>query len=162
VGAQQDRVDALEAEGRVFRGDFGRAIDELVRDRSRERARAEAASQHLKDLESTRAEDRPSEVSIWESAAMSAVSGDAAVAEQDLTFQIEALQRSLDGKNLALEQDLVEASGALEGSLTAIRHLTHELQRLLDEALGEIREAPLDRAAGESSGFRSGTAWRRT
>ena len=42
VRAEQARVDTLEADGRRFRADIGHAIDQLVRDRSRERAQAEA------------------------------------------------------------------------------------------------------------------------
>jgi len=141
VGTQQDRVDALETEGRRFRDDFGRAIDELVRDRSHERARSRVAGRSISISGNVRDPGGHADIALWETALLAT---DGSVpdepATEDLTFQIDALQRSLQAKNVALEADIVEASGALEGSLAAIRHLTHELRRLVDEAGEELRE----------------------
>jgi serine/threonine-protein kinase len=168
VGAQQDRVDALEAEGRVFRDDIGRAIDQLVRDRSHERAKS--ASQRRIPLE-TGARERGtahSDVALWETALLAADGGMPHLPDEDLTFQIDALQRSLQSKNVALEDQIVEASGALEGSLAAIRHLTHELRRLVDDAAAQLGEgqgrADADRSASTGGSVRpmsgGGRSWR--
>jgi serine/threonine-protein kinase len=132
--AQQAEVDALEADGREFRADIGRALDELVLDRSRERAHVEAASRRLAAMEEDPTADRTSDAAVWESAALSEESGESRVAEEDLTFQIDALQRRLAEKNASVEQALALASGALEGSLVAVRHLTYELERLVADA----------------------------
>jgi len=142
VGAQQDRVDTLEAEGRGFRDDFGRAIDQLVRDRSHERAKSASVSVRRAPLQ-TGARERGaaghSDIALWETALLAADGAMPRLPEDDLTFQLAALQRSLQSKNVALEDQIVEASGALEGSLAAIRHLTHELRRLVDEATAQLQ-----------------------
>jgi serine/threonine protein kinase len=140
VGTQQDRVDALESEGRRFRDDFGRAIDQLVRDRSHERARSRSGGRPLSISGNVRDPGGHADIALWETALLAADGGTKGISGEDLTFQIDALQRSLQAKNVALEADIVEASGALEGSLAAIRHLTHELRRLVDEAGEELRE----------------------
>jgi hypothetical protein len=148
VVVQQERVDALEEQGRGFRADIGRAIDQLVLDRSRERALCEAVSRRLVEM----GEDTPPEVrsdaELWETAALDVESGSSAVMEEDLSFQIDALQSRLHDKNVALELDIVEASGALEGSLTAVRHLTHELERHLREAADVLEDPDLARTPG--------------
>jgi serine/threonine-protein kinase len=148
VVVQQERGDALEEQGRGFRADIGRAIDQLVLDRSRERALCEAVSRRLVEM----GEDTPPEVrsdaELWETAALDVESGSSAVMEEDLSFQIDALQSRLHDMNVALELDIVEASGALEGSLTAVRHLTHELERHLREAADVLEDPDLARTPG--------------
>lgn len=86
--------------------------------------------------------ERRSDAALWESAALSEEGGSSEVAEADLTFQIDHLQRSLQERNLTLEGSLVEAAGALEGSLAAIRHLTCELDRLVAEVCEQLGEPP--------------------
>ena len=54
---------------------------------------------------------------------------------QDLTFQIETLQKQLDEKNEAHELALVQATGTLEGSLGAFRRLTNEIARTIDDGI---------------------------
>jgi serine/threonine-protein kinase len=145
---QQEWVDTLDAEGREFRAEIGRALDQLVLERSRERAEADAASARLEELDA--APDDQSDVRLWETAALEVVTGSFDSLEEDLTFQIDALERRLTDRNLALEQQQVEANGALEGSLLAIRHLTHEFTDLLHEArslVGESGERDLVRPA---------------
>jgi len=152
VVVQQERVDALEAEGRAFRADIGRALDELVLDRSRERAVCEAVSERLAAIGDEVPADRLSDAELWETAALSAESGSSEVMEEDLSFQIDALQRLLHERNVALEAQIVEESGALEGALAAIRHLTHEVERHLREAGEELDDPDLARtASGERS-----------
>ncbi len=145
VVVQQERVDALEEEGRGFRADIGRAIDQLVLDRSRERALCEAVSRRLVEMGEHTPPEVRSDAELWETAALDVESGSSAVMEEDLSFQIDALQSRLHDKNIALELDIVEASGALEGSLTAVRHLTHELERHLREAADVLEDPDLAR-----------------
>ncbi len=132
AAVQQVLVDALEREARRCRADIGKAIDQLVLDRSRERAHVNAASERLRALRDV--EGTLPDAVVWESAALSEETGESLVAEADLSFQIEQLERRLTEKNEALERELLEASGALEGSLTAARHLDHEIERLATEA----------------------------
>lgn len=55
--------------------------------------------------------------------------------EMDLTFQIDALQRELNAKNEAFDTELVFATGQLEGALSALRRLTSELARTIDDGV---------------------------
>jgi hypothetical protein len=57
---------------------------------------------------------------------------------EDLSFQIAALQKQLDDRNEAHERELVQATGALEGSLSAVRHLSNELARTIDDGLAML------------------------
>jgi hypothetical protein len=53
----------------------------------------------------------------------------------DLEFQITTLQQKLDLKNEEHESALLQASGTLEGSLFALRHLTSEVARTIDDGI---------------------------
>jgi serine/threonine-protein kinase len=134
VADAQGRVDRLEAQGREFRANLGHAVDVLVRDRSRERAHLEALTARKAAMDQTSAGPESVEMRMWEGAALETELDRARAVDDDLSFQIEALQRQLESKNEAFEREMVEASGALEGSLSALRRLTNELVRTLDEA----------------------------
>jgi hypothetical protein len=130
VAEYQAKVDLLTAEGREFRANLGRAIDELSRDRSRERAHAAAlaAAVHPSSpppsLISARVIDREHER--------------ASVVERDLTFQIETLQEQLDAKNAKLDDEFTYATALLEGAISAVRRLTRELMKTLDEGAANV------------------------
>ncbi len=148
VTAAQARVDALEEEGRVFRADIGRALDQLVLDRARAEARAEetrARRATMKEEEEQEA-DRTSDAFLWETTALEVATGSSEADREDLAYQIDALERRLKERNEALERLIVEASGELEGSLAAVQHLTNELGRLLRDATAQVR------APGETGG----------
>ena len=142
VGEHQGRADRLEARGRAFRANLGHAIDELVHDRSRERAHADAVRSRQGTLDGDRGAtgDLAREALLWETAALEEEGVRAEQLERDLSFQIATLQKTLDGENEQLDRELVEATGALEGSLSALRLLTSELVRLLDEAAKLVSE----------------------
>jgi serine/threonine-protein kinase len=139
VESQQARVDALEEEGRRFRADIGRALDQLVLDRARAETRAEEMSARLASMTEASGADPTSDAFLWETTALRVASGTSELDTDDLTFQIETLERRLEERNAELERQIVEASGALEGSLAAVRHLTHELGRMLNDATAEVR-----------------------
>lgn len=131
VAELQQRVDDLEAKGREFRADLGHAIDVLVHDRSRERA-------HLDELKARRtalSQAARGPVSMYEieSLADGERRGEGVV--QDLTFQIDTLQKQLDRRNEEHELALVQATGTLEGSLSAFRRLTNEIVRTIDDGI---------------------------
>ncbi len=136
VAEHQGRVDRLDATGREFRGNLGFALDQLSHDRSRERAHAEALRSRHASLEEERsfAPERAREALLWEGAAIAEEEERAAAIERDLTFQIGTLNDRLERQNEELENELVKASGTLEGSLAALRSLTSELVRLIDQA----------------------------
>jgi serine/threonine-protein kinase len=136
VAEHQSRVDRLDATGREFRGNLGFALDQLSHDRSRERAHAEALRTRHASLDEERsfAPERAREALLWEGAAIAEEEERAAAIERDLTFQIGTLTERLDRQNEELENELVKASGTLEGSLAALRSLTSELVRLIDQA----------------------------
>ena len=151
IGAQQAQLDMLEAEGRRFRTELGTAIDQLAQDQSRQRAistavRARRAAIEVHGVTSSR-RDRRSDASTVESAALSAAEENAGVVDDDLVFQIESLHDSLDARNLEHELEVITATGVLEGSLEAIRHLGAEIARALEEAAAEVHhDAPVSEA----------------
>lgn len=118
VAEQQATVDFLEARGREFRTNLGHAIDVLVHDRSRAREKLEAFRN-----------------------AGSQGSFDAARVIADLDFQIEALQAQLRAKNDAFEDEVVEAAGRLEGSLSALRALHREVSRTIQDGISVVERA---------------------
>jgi serine/threonine-protein kinase len=145
VAETQAHVDRLEVEGRDFRANLGHAIDVLVHDRSRERAHIEALSARREGMDTASAQALLSvpdtarmaggiETNAWEKAALASELERAKTVDHDLSFQIEALQGQLDTRNEGFEREMVEAAGELEGSLGALRRLTNELVRTLDEA----------------------------
>ncbi len=144
VADAQARMDRLEAEGRDFRANLGHAVDSLVHDRSRERAHLEALTSRQArmgrnehagdDAEVPSAAPASIETRVWEQAALEAELDRARKVERDLTFQIDALQSQLESKNEGFEREMVSVGGKLEGSLSALRRLTNELVRTLDEA----------------------------
>jgi serine/threonine protein kinase len=139
AAGHQDIVDDLEDGGREFRTTLGRAIDTLSRDRSREQARMEAlverrlrvfATLSGPGLAQPRREALRAEV-----AALAAQERDAQDADADLAFQVATLQQQLGVRNEQLERQLAEATGKLEGALSAARRITHEIARTRDEAV---------------------------
>jgi serine/threonine-protein kinase len=164
VGALQSKVDLLEAQGREFRTNLGHAIDVLVHDRSRERAHLDEMRARRNALERAIAgggvpEPDPSERSLssqketvplppmvgshdpraWEVESLVAEERRSATLDMDLAFQLDALQRQLDAKNEAFERELVQATGQLEGSLSALRRLTSEIVRTIDDGIGILQ-----------------------
>ncbi|MEZ4264524.1 MAG: serine/threonine-protein kinase [Polyangiaceae bacterium] len=133
VSELQARVDLLDARGREFRESIGNAIDVLCRDRSRERAHLDAIRARRRALEA--AAHRGGEPRAWEISALSTEEERAAGVVHDLSFQVDELQRQLDARNEEHERELVEATGALEGSIAAMRRLSHEVVRTLDEGV---------------------------
>lgn len=147
----QAKVDRLEAAGREFRANLGHAIDVLVHDRSRERAhldelraRREALERAMSDSPgipsdfsplSSAAPQAGTDPRPWEIEALVAEERRAEGAVDDLTFQIDTLQRQLDQKNEEHERSLVQATGTLEGSLSAMRRLTNEISRTIDDGI---------------------------
>jgi serine/threonine-protein kinase len=139
----QARVDRLDARGREFRANLGHAIDELLRHRSRERIHGAALGARHEALKggAPGPDSGASDALVWETAAVGAEAERARLQEEDLSFQIETLQCQLDANNAQLEDEVAEASGALEGSLAALRQLTAEFVRTLDEAAAEVSGA---------------------
>jgi hypothetical protein len=143
VAEHQARVDRLETHGRAFRGTLGHAIDTLSRDRSRERAHLEAITARRDGIDTevtlTGGIDMVlREVLVWEQAALEAEDQRAILVEQDLGYQIEALQRQLAAQNEQLDTELADATGKLEGALSALRRMTGELIRTIEEAASAV------------------------
>ncbi len=142
VAELQSRVDRVEARGREFRSNLGHAIDVLLRDRSRERAHLEAVRARHETVE---AGDTPStaypvstENRDWEESALRAEEDRMRVVVEDLGYQIEALQGQLDTKNDEIERELTEVSGALEGSVAALRRMSSELARTIRDGIALV------------------------
>jgi eukaryotic-like serine/threonine-protein kinase len=162
VSDLQAKVDRLEAVGREFRGNLGHAIDVLVHDRSRERAHLDALRARREVLQRalagapsvpSRAQDDPvppsyadlpagSEPRPWEMEALAAEERRAGGVVEDLGYQIATLQKQLDDKNEEHERTLVQATGALEGALSALRRLTNEIARTIDDGIDMLQRPP--------------------
>jgi eukaryotic-like serine/threonine-protein kinase len=137
----QAKVDQLEATGREFRANLGHAIDALGRDRSRVHIQAAAlGARHEILREGTRTAEGVGALDalIWEAATFGVEAERVRDQERDLSFQIETLQTQLNQANAHLEEELAEATGALEGALAAFRQLTNEFAQTLDAAAAEV------------------------
>ena len=139
VAEVQSRVDRLQAHAREFRSNLGHAIDELARDRARERSHWSALRARRDEIEV----DQPPapsqrEANVWEAAALSAEEEHVRSVEQDITFQIVQLQLQLEAKNERFEKEYASTTGELEGSISAVRAMTHEIVRTLDEAAAVV------------------------
>ncbi|HEX8792590.1 MAG TPA: protein kinase [Polyangiaceae bacterium] len=138
VAEQQARVDRLEAQGRAFRGMLGGAIDALSRDRSRELAHLDAiASRRIRITESASApslDPRSQETLVWEREALQTEERRARSVVDDLGYQVEQLKEQLARQNEQLDMELADATGRLEGALSALRRMTGELVRTIEEA----------------------------
>jgi serine/threonine-protein kinase len=158
VSDLQAKVDRLEATGREFRANLGHALDVLAHDRSREHAHLDALRARRQALERALAAGIPSappdllvtaplgkplstDPRVWEVEALSAEEKRAAAVVADLGFQIEALQKQLEAKNEEHERELVQATGQLEGSLSALRRLTGEIVRSIDDGVDILHSA---------------------
>jgi serine/threonine protein kinase len=139
VAEVQSRVDRLQAHTREFRSNLGHAIDELGRDRARERSHWTALRDRRDELE---VESAPAasqrEANVWEAAALSAEEEHVKSVEQDVAFQIVQLQLQLEAKNERFEKEYASATGELEGAISAVRAMTHEIVRTLDEAAAQV------------------------
>ncbi len=143
VAEAQARVDRLEAEGREFRANLGRAIDVLVHDRSRERAHLEAMmGRHASLDQSGPPSDGNVDARAWERAALAEEEARTRLVVDDLGFQVAELQAQLDKQNEAHERMMVSAAGSLEGSLAALRHLQSELVRTIDDGIRTVSPGP--------------------
>jgi serine/threonine-protein kinase len=142
VAEHQSRVDRLDTHGRAFRGTLGHAIDSLSRERSRERAHLDAIEARREgidlDITLTGIDPVAREVIVWEQAALEAEEERARVVEHDLRYQLEALQGQLATQNEQLDAELADATGKLEGALSALRRMTGELIRTIEEAASAV------------------------
>jgi serine/threonine protein kinase len=142
VAGHQGTVDTLEDRGREFRTTLGRAIDTLSRDRSRERARLDAlAERRLRIFASLAVQSLPQsqrEALRSEATAVSAQERSAESVDADIEFQVATLQRQLNARNEQLERELADATGKLEGALSAARRITQEIARTRDEAVRSL------------------------
>jgi eukaryotic-like serine/threonine-protein kinase len=136
VAELQGRVDAGEAHAREFRKNLGTAIDVLGRDRSRERAHLTALRERRDELEIAGGPQSATGTGVWEIAAIGTEEDRARAIEEDLTFQIVQLQIQLEAKNERYEKEHAMSTAELEGSISAVRAMTSELVRTLDEAAG--------------------------
>jgi len=150
VADAQAKVDRLEVEGREFRANLGHAVDVLVHDRSRERAHLEAVlARKAGILDDVVPSGGPESVETraWERAALDAELDRSQGVDQDLSFQINALKKQLEARNESFDRQMLEAAGALEGSLSALRRLTNELVRTLDEAAAVLNAERVSRTS---------------
>ncbi len=135
VAEIQGRVDRLQAHARDFRQNLGHAIDELGRDRARERSHWSALRNRRDEIEGDPgAAASQREAGVWEIAALSAEEEHVKTIEADLTFQIVQLQIQLEAKNERFEKDYASSTGELEGAISAVRAMTNEIVRTIDEA----------------------------
>ncbi|WP_394826985.1 protein kinase domain-containing protein [Pendulispora albinea] len=138
----QRRVDRLAAKGREFRSEIGRAIDDLSQQRARERmhlASIRARRQELEELllrhaQKEQTDDEPPPEATWEEEPLRAADERSVAIDADLTSRLELRKRQLEEQNEQLDLEFSEATGLLEGAISAVRRLTRELVQALDDA----------------------------
>ena len=94
------------------------------------------SSPSLMDLSPSMRDPRP-----WEIEALKSEERRAEEVVTDLSFQVDTLQRQLDQKNEAHERELIQVTGALEGSLSALRRLTNEIVRTIDDGIDMLQRS---------------------
>jgi len=149
VAEYQGSVDRLAAEGRAFRSDLGRAIDEVSHEQSRERMHLTSIRARRRELEEARAQrvdhaasqpggegesERAAREAEWEEETLRAADERSVSIDAELEALLEARKRELEARNERLDHAFAEATGLLEGAISAVRRLTHELVRALDDA----------------------------
>jgi hypothetical protein len=77
----------------------------------------------------------------WEVEALIGEEERALQSDEGLAFQIHTLQARLDANNEAFERELIFATGQLEGALSALRRLTSEMVRSIDDGMGILQRA---------------------
>jgi hypothetical protein len=121
---------------------MGYAIDTLSRDLSQENAHIEAIvarRQGIDDTSTMRDLDaRRKETLVWEDAALVTEERRIRSVAEDLTYQMNALQGQLDAKNEDLDRELRNATGKLEGALSALRRMQGEFVRTIEEAAASL------------------------
>lgn len=142
---RQARVDRLDATGREFRARFGRALDVLTRDRSRELVHLDliAARRRRATLDRRASDLDPwsnprSDARLWENATLAAEEEQAQTRVRDMSFQVETLEARLFALEEDLERDLLQASAELEGALVAVRRLRAEVAGTLRQASAAV------------------------
>jgi len=140
VAEYQARVDRLAAQGREFRTELGRAIDELSHERSRERLHLASIRTRLESLREQNPDPNASELA-WEEGTLRGESDRSSLIDADLSSRLEMRKRQLDEKNERLDLEFTEATALLEGAISAVRRLTRELVRVLDEAAALVTAA---------------------
>jgi serine/threonine-protein kinase len=142
VAEHQADVDRLEERGRSFRATLGHAIDTLSRDLSQENAHLEAIRARragIDDAGATRDLDaRRKETLFWEEAALATEEKRVGSVAADLSYQLTVLQKQLDLQNEELDRELADATGKLEGALTAMRRMSTEFVRTVEDAAGSL------------------------
>lgn len=134
-GEAQARADTVDAHGREFRQALGHAIDELSRERASERAHFLALREREGELEQeTGGAGGQADARMWELGAVRAEVDRARAVVDDLSFQIVELELRLESKNETHERERESANAKLEGAIAAVRALTAELARTMDEA----------------------------
>jgi len=148
VAEFQGRVDSLAAQGREFRSELGRAIDQLSHERSRERVHLASIRARRQEIEeSPPSSGAPGEGggsdSSWEEETLRAADDRSVSIDADLAARLEMRKRQLEEKNERLDLEFSEATALLEGAISAVRRLTRELVRTLDDAAALVtRDVP--------------------
>ena len=165
VGELQAKVDRLEAQGREFRTNLGHAIDVLVHDRSRERAHLDALRARRHALERAIAGRRSARAGLfgpslnsqsgdgaapadaaaqdpraWEVEALVNEEKRAATVDMDLAFQLERAPASArrEERGLRARADRTRRASS-KASLSALRRLTSEIVRTIDDGIGILQ-----------------------
>ncbi len=134
VRADQRIIEALEADGRSFKADFGRALDELGREASTagghiEETTARLASARASSGATTRA---LGEVESWNEIALDEERARAQSAAHGVAGQIDQLRGRLTEKSEELDRQIADVRARLEGHVAALRRLAAEAWIAID------------------------------
>ncbi len=138
VAGAQTRLEALEAHARAFRESLGGAIEQLGRDRSRQRAHYSEllVKESRLDGADMPADAGDADALLWERAAVSAGKDRARSGEQDLAFQMVQLQLKLEAEHEQHERLHAATTAELEGAIAT----THAMQADLTQTIDALRQ----------------------
>jgi chromosome segregation ATPase len=147
IEEDQQRIATIEEQGREYKANFGRALDELGRDASRASGWVMQIERRAQELKAARAGaakgDGFADAMLWEQAAMEEEGLRARAVAKDLSFQLETLRAQLQRHSEGYDAKLVETRAKLEGHVAALRTLAKEAWSAIDGAAEKLGVSPM-------------------
>ncbi len=147
VRSTQRAIETQSDRARDFRATVGRTMDELAGSVSHERGELERLAAQRVELEGRRAllrgERQTSEADalLWELAALDQALGEKATEHRAREAQVQELQRELDRRNAAIEEELSHLSRALDAGMDRVWPIATALRSPLERVEAYVRGA---------------------
>lgn len=155
----------VESRGRRFRSEYGERLDKFAKQRSQSIGWAGTIAERRdfvrKERHSGAHPLTASDAMLWEQAALEQEEERAYAVVEDLTAELESLQRQLEKLNEDLDHETDVLTAQLDGHIAALRSLAVEAWMALDQlatSLGIDLESTFPEAATESMSMRPMTS----